>query len=311
MFGKDTPPIVPPTPTTYTVTFNSQGGSAVSAQTVTPGGIATEPTPTRSGYTFGGWYTASTDGSKYNFSSAVTGNITLYARWSDTADDTADFGGSPDEIFVAGSFPEMIDAIFAIQGGGNDKDYVINVNSDFDGEIGGSNFGDASVTGIRVSIRGSGEIHKTAGVDGNVLPVNYGKTVILRGPTIRGWSGQTVPLVTVQNGGTFIMESGLITGGAGSYGAVYVAGGANFIMNGGSITGNNSDGVQVIYNGIFTMNGGSITVNDVGVKVAGVFNIYGSLNDHLTMVAGNMLNDVVTSGLGTVGGNTGAPSVGW
>jgi uncharacterized repeat protein (TIGR02543 family) len=66
--------------TTYTVTFKSNGGSSIKSQTVTSGSVATQPTnPTRSGYTFLGWYNGST---KYNFSTKVTKNITLTAKWS-------------------------------------------------------------------------------------------------------------------------------------------------------------------------------------------------------------------------------------
>ena len=54
------PPAPAPTPTPnpiYTVTFDSQGGSAVNSQTVARGGKVIEPTaPTKTGYTFGGWY---------------------------------------------------------------------------------------------------------------------------------------------------------------------------------------------------------------------------------------------------------------
>ena len=68
------------TTTTYTVTFNSNGGSSVASQTVNGGGKATQPSnPTRSGYTFAGWYNGST---KYNFNNAVTSNITLTAHWT-------------------------------------------------------------------------------------------------------------------------------------------------------------------------------------------------------------------------------------
>jgi len=43
--------------TTYTVTFDSQGGSTVGPQAVGDGGLVTKPTdPTKTGYTFGGWY---------------------------------------------------------------------------------------------------------------------------------------------------------------------------------------------------------------------------------------------------------------
>ena len=72
----------------YTVTFDLNGktGTAPSAQTVKEGKKATEPTaPTVEGFTFGGWYTASTckDSEKYNFSTPVTGDITLYAGWKE------------------------------------------------------------------------------------------------------------------------------------------------------------------------------------------------------------------------------------
>lgn len=63
----------------YTVTFNSNGGSAVSAQTIEKGKNAKKPSdPTKNGYRFDDWLL---DGKVYNFSWAVTSNITLVARW--------------------------------------------------------------------------------------------------------------------------------------------------------------------------------------------------------------------------------------
>jgi len=71
--------VVPPT--TYTVTFNPAGGSAVTSQTVEEGKTATKPAdPTRNGFTFLGWYL---NGSAYNFSAPVTGDITLVAQWEE------------------------------------------------------------------------------------------------------------------------------------------------------------------------------------------------------------------------------------
>ena len=68
----------------YTVTFDSSGGSAVSSQSVAHGGVATTPTaPTRTCYTFNGWHTGSSTGPSYVFASTpVTANITLYAGWT-------------------------------------------------------------------------------------------------------------------------------------------------------------------------------------------------------------------------------------
>ena len=67
----------------YTVTFNSNGGSTVASQTVKYNDKAKEPTaPTKSGYTFAGWYTEEQLTNTYNFGTLVTKDITLYAKWN-------------------------------------------------------------------------------------------------------------------------------------------------------------------------------------------------------------------------------------
>ena len=67
----------------YTVTFNSAGGSAVAAKSITNGAaVGPLPTPTRVGYAFDGWYTAA--GAKISPTAPVTGSMTLTARWTPT-----------------------------------------------------------------------------------------------------------------------------------------------------------------------------------------------------------------------------------
>ena len=67
----------------YNVTFDSNGGSAVAAAKVEYGKPVAEPAaPSRTGYTFAGWYTAKGGGSKYDFTKPVTADMTLYARWT-------------------------------------------------------------------------------------------------------------------------------------------------------------------------------------------------------------------------------------
>ncbi|TVX99085.1 S-layer homology domain-containing protein [Cohnella terricola] len=69
---------------TYTVTFDSQGGSSVSnISGVTSGSTISAPaTPTLSGYTFVGWYKESSLTNAWNFSiDTVTGSLTLFAKW--------------------------------------------------------------------------------------------------------------------------------------------------------------------------------------------------------------------------------------
>lgn len=69
---------------THTVTFSSNGGSAVASQTVADGGKATKPEdPTKDGYTFDDWYLPTDLSTPYNFDTTVTADITLYAKWTE------------------------------------------------------------------------------------------------------------------------------------------------------------------------------------------------------------------------------------
>lgn len=70
---------------TYTVTFDYNYGDKGTYKTVTvkAGDVAAQPAaPTRSGYSFCGWYTKATGGEKYDFDTTVTADLTLYAHWS-------------------------------------------------------------------------------------------------------------------------------------------------------------------------------------------------------------------------------------
>ncbi len=76
---------------TYTVSFDANGhGTAPAAQTVLSGNTATEPSaPTATGWIFGGWYKEAACTNAFDFATAITGDITLYAKW------TQNSGGSP------------------------------------------------------------------------------------------------------------------------------------------------------------------------------------------------------------------------
>ena len=71
----------------YTVNFNTNGGSEVDTQTLVHGEKVVKPAdPKLNGFTFGGWYTDEdcTDENKYDFETPVTANFTLYAKWEGT-----------------------------------------------------------------------------------------------------------------------------------------------------------------------------------------------------------------------------------
>ena len=72
--------------TCCTVTLNKNDGSEPVTVNVDSGEVFSEPTaPTRENCTFGGWYTDETFETPYDFTAPVTGNITLYAKWTDCA----------------------------------------------------------------------------------------------------------------------------------------------------------------------------------------------------------------------------------
>ena len=79
----------------YTVTFSSNGGSAVKAQTVKNGAKASKPAdPTKSGYLFKGWYSDKSLTKAFNFNSTVKSNLTLYAKWEAKAACTVTFNAN-------------------------------------------------------------------------------------------------------------------------------------------------------------------------------------------------------------------------
>ncbi len=77
----------------YIVTFDSQGGSAVAPQTVAHGLKAIAPAdPTRTGYTFDGWFKEAAGTNAWTFTTdTVTAATTLYGKW--TAISTGGGGG--------------------------------------------------------------------------------------------------------------------------------------------------------------------------------------------------------------------------
>ena len=95
---------------TYKVSFNTDGGSSVSAITVTYGQkYGTLPTTKKDGYTFLGWYTAKSGGSKVTASTVVTktADHTLYARWQGNPitvqfNNNGGYGNVPSQTYTIG-----------------------------------------------------------------------------------------------------------------------------------------------------------------------------------------------------------------
>lgn len=96
-----------PAEATYTITFDSQGGSEVPSQTLTEGETVELSVPTKEGYTFDGWYTDAEAGVKVD-AMVATQDVTLYAHWLEAVgtEFTITFdtqGGDPIEPMVVQS----------------------------------------------------------------------------------------------------------------------------------------------------------------------------------------------------------------
>ena len=81
----------------YTITFNTDGGSEIAPITQDYGTTIAKPTdPTKTGYTFAGWYTDAACTNAWNFGSNMLADhdMTLYARWVRNAVRKATITGS-------------------------------------------------------------------------------------------------------------------------------------------------------------------------------------------------------------------------
>lgn len=74
-------------PETFTVAFDTDGGSSVESQLVAIHQVATAPEdPTKDGYIFDYWYVESNPSKAFDFATQISADVTLYAKWIDAAD---------------------------------------------------------------------------------------------------------------------------------------------------------------------------------------------------------------------------------
>ena len=71
--------------TPHQIVFDANGGTISDSRTMTTdsnGKLSSLPTPTRTGYTFTGWYTAPTGGTRITTDTVFTQDTTVYAQWT-------------------------------------------------------------------------------------------------------------------------------------------------------------------------------------------------------------------------------------
>ena len=238
--------------TTGVIVTYKDGDSEYAKQVLPSGTLATRPDdPTKPGHIFDGWYTS--DGAQCDYTTAVTENVTVTARWTLKTQSVS-------------SEQELNDALADISVG------KILLTADID-------ISSSLTVNRKVTLDLNGYVLRYADTtaNGSVFKIVSGGdlTVIDSRPDAEHrFNSDNILWAPDEQNGKEIVMGGVITGGTGtpcyvngsSYfvacgGGVYLEGDARFTMDGGNIVGciaNTGGGVHISENGSFTMNGGSI-----------------------------------------------------
>jgi uncharacterized repeat protein (TIGR02543 family) len=325
----------PASPKTYTVTFNSSGGSSVNPQTVTAGGKAAEPAaPTKANdaaglyagtppasYTLDGWYNG---GAKWNFASdAVTADITLTAKWAAPA--TIDLAGAsgnnvvektvsyvnanPGSAYtlvlgedVSGVEPQALDQ--------DDTTLTITTYGNTERKI---SLGDT--IGCLFSVGGT---YDSTDIN-NILRWNHNTRLVIDGfVTLVGRLDNGSPLVGVFYGGSLDLKgnakitgnNSVMGGGVNAAGEPGTGWDVTITMSGNAeISGNSANmyggGVQIVSYTTFTMSGNAAIRNNTANFGGGV-RVMGNNSCIFIMNGGEISHNTATSTGGGVGINVGA-----
>ena len=153
-----------PSPTrSYTITFDSKGGSACNNQTATwnfggwyngstkvdkdttvstvgnhtltaswNGGTISLPTPTREGYTFGGWFSDANLSNSVNNNTQFTSNTTVYAKWT-AITYTVTYNGNGATGGKTDNSSHTYDAEKELTANGYERKYTVTYNHNYTG----------------------------------------------------------------------------------------------------------------------------------------------------------------------------------
>ena len=263
-----------------TVTYKANGG-IYATQIVPSGSAAIKPVDlAKHGYTFDGWYTS--DGAQWNFTTAVTENITLTARWTLKAQEVSN--------------EQELTAALADSANG-----VVRLTADI-----------TITAGLKI------QHNVTVDLNGHVLRFDQSAQP---DSIFRVTSGSTLTLddsdPAAAHTDAALPAGGLITGGKGfkydngagqSYnyygGGVYVETGASFVLAGGTIyaCGVQSGANQAFGGGIYA-DGGSATMTGGAIRNCVVSTDYGASGGAIYAKAGSVtMSGGVISGCSAMDG---------
>ena len=260
--------------TAVTVTFNSNGGSSVTSQTIASGTTATEPTPpTKSGFDFDGWYSDAGLTTPVDWSATITANVTFYAAWIDLTawydiSDEAEFYAIRDDL--AGNYRLVADIDLSIYANWSP---IGGTEDPFTGLLDGQGH---TITGLTTSGSMRGLF---SNVGGTV------KNLTIDAPVISGTGGHSGAVSSRLSAGGLISDC-IVTGGT-----VSTSGNPNFA---GGVVG------YILADGTVTHCSSSATVSSPGFGAGG---IVGKMEDYSTVSA--CFSTGAVSGVNVVGGVVG------
>jgi uncharacterized repeat protein (TIGR02543 family) len=284
----------------YTINFNLNGGTGTTPASQTAGSGSTITLPgggglSKSGYFFGGWNTnADGTGETYSAGSSytVTGNVTLYARWTNTV------------AMTVSTTSEFTSALSEIRNS-TDSYFTITVTADI--SLDPQDLTLAAYADKSITLRGNTPARTVSlSSQGSLFYVGTDVELVLEDIVLRGISNNNTPLVWVNAGGTLVLNSGEISGNtntdnwsSNTGGGVYVYSNGTFTMNGGVIEGNSAGagygGGVYIYSSSFYFNGGRIR-NNTATRGGGVYISSGSSSgSEFIMSEGIISGNSVTS----------------
>ena len=263
-----------------TVTYKANGG-IYATQIVPSGSAAIKPVDlAKHGYTFDGWYTS--DGAQWDFTTPVTENITLTARWTLKAQEVS-------------NEQELTDALADSANG------VVRLTADI-----------TITAGLKI------QHNVTVDLNGHVLRFDQSAQP---DSIFRVTSGSTLTLddsdPAAAHTDAALPAGGLITGGKGfkydngagqSYtyygGGVYVETGASFVLAGGTIYACGvQSGANSAYGGGIYAEGGSVTMTGGTIRNCAVSADYGASGGAIYAKAGSVtMSGGVISGCSAVYG---------
>ena len=267
-------PVQASSSSTYTVTYNINGGTGTvpASQTVAIGSNITLPSGSgisKKGYNFDGWNTYSSGtGSNYTAGNSYkpSGNITLYAKWKILTEPEGN------------TLDEKLDWFYknAVEGG----NYTVRVTG-IENINGQKYLGSEDDVNYSITLTGGGTVKMNATDFDTRSWINViSKTKLtLENITLTGSPNNYRPVVCV-NGELIMNNNTTITGNTNNNadndtgidgGGVFVSEGGKFTMNGGTISGNtnrNGGGV-IIWRGTFTMSGNAVISGNTGGNVGG------------------------------------------